>query len=230
MLKASQNRTKRAPLTEASMSSTPARCIGWFATTPTGRPARRMNPTSRLRREGGVDLEELPFVGDPPDELPHVVGLVRLLRNEGVQVARVARRLARLAGRRVVQVVRRQIGQQLADRREHRRVVPAHEVRDPRHGRVRPRAAELLLGHLFVGDRLDDVGTGHEEVGGLLGHEDEVGDRRRVDGAAGAGPEDRRDLRHDAGRPRVAQEDLRVARPARRRLPGCARPPSRSGR
>ena len=36
MLKASQNRTKRAPLSEALMSSAPAMTFGWLATTPTG--------------------------------------------------------------------------------------------------------------------------------------------------------------------------------------------------
>ena len=40
---------------------------------------------------------------------------------------------------------------------------------------------------------------------------DEVGDGRRVDGAARAGPEDRRDLRHDARGERVAEEDVGVA-------------------
>jgi len=37
MLKASQKRTKRAPLTEALISRTPARKAGWLATRPTGR-------------------------------------------------------------------------------------------------------------------------------------------------------------------------------------------------
>ena len=40
---------------------------------------------------------------------------------------------------------------------------------------------------------------------------DEVGDRRRIDRAAGARAEDRRDLRHDARGQRVAQEDVGVA-------------------
>jgi len=34
MLKASQKRTKRAPLIEELMSRQPARIAGWFATTP----------------------------------------------------------------------------------------------------------------------------------------------------------------------------------------------------
>ena len=46
MLNASQNRTNRAALTEASMSSVPARCAGWFATIPTRRPPSRAKPTT----------------------------------------------------------------------------------------------------------------------------------------------------------------------------------------
>src|SRR5260370_3039601 len=46
MLKQSQKRTKRAPFKELSMSNTPARYAGWFATTPTDRPSRRAKPRS----------------------------------------------------------------------------------------------------------------------------------------------------------------------------------------
>ncbi len=45
MLNASQKRTNRAPFTDASMSRTPARNAGWFATTPIERPFRRTKPT-----------------------------------------------------------------------------------------------------------------------------------------------------------------------------------------
>ena len=44
MLKASQNRMKRADLSEASMSRLPALTIGWLAITPMLAPPRRMNP------------------------------------------------------------------------------------------------------------------------------------------------------------------------------------------
>ena len=43
-LKASQVRTKRAALAEASMSSTPARAAGWLPTTPTVQPFMRLKP------------------------------------------------------------------------------------------------------------------------------------------------------------------------------------------
>ena len=78
-------------------------------------------------------------------------------------------------------------------------------------------AAEVLLGHLLVGDGADDLRAGDEHVARLLDHQDEVGDRRRVHRAAGARPHDGGDLRHHAGGERVAQEDVGVA--AERRHP-----------
>ena len=72
-------------------------------------------------------------------------------------------------------------------------------------------AAELLGGHVLLGHLLDHLGPGEEHVGGLLHHHDEVGDGRRIDGAAGAGAEDQRDLRHHARVEHVAQEDVGVA-------------------
>jgi len=72
-------------------------------------------------------------------------------------------------------------------------------------------AAELLHGHIFARDGLDDVRAGDEHVAGLLDHEDEVGDDGRVDRTAGAGPHDGRDLRDDTARKYVAGEDVGVA-------------------
>ena len=44
MLNASHVRTKRAPLADASMSSTPASAAGWLPTTPTVSPFMRLKP------------------------------------------------------------------------------------------------------------------------------------------------------------------------------------------
>ena len=76
---------------------------------------------------------------------------------------------------------------------------------------VRVRAAELLHRHVLVRDRLHDVRARDEHVARLAHHVGEVGDRRRVHGAARARAEDRADLRHDARRQRVPQEDVGVA-------------------
>ena len=90
-------------------------------------------------------------------------------------------------------------------------VVGHGEVRDAAGRVVRERAAELLLGDLLVRHRPDHVGAGHEHVARALDHDVEVGDGRRVDGAAGARPHDRGDLRDHAGGQRVAEEDVGVA-------------------
>ena len=49
MLKASQKRTNRPALNEASLSSTPASTAGWLATNPTVWPPRRPKPQMMLR-------------------------------------------------------------------------------------------------------------------------------------------------------------------------------------
>ena len=75
---------------------------------------------------------------------------------------------------------------------------------------MRHRPAERLGVDVLARHGPDDVGPRDEHVRRLLHHEDEVGDRRGVDAAARAGPHDQADLRHDAGRPDVAQEDVGV--------------------
>ena len=112
---------------------------------------------------------------------------------------------------RVVEVVRGQEAEQLANHGEALAVVVRHEVGDAGDLVVRGGAAERVLGDVLVGDGLDDVGAGDEHVAGFGGHQGEVGDGGRVDRAAGARAEDRRDLRDDAGGQGVAQEDVGVA-------------------
>ena len=113
---------------------------------------------------------------------------------------------------RIFQVVLGQEGHELADQRQALLLALRGEVRDAGRRPVHRRAAQLLEGDLLVRDRLDDVGARHEHVGGVLDHEDEVGDGGRVDGAARARPHHGGDLRHDARGQRVAQENVGVAR------------------
>ncbi len=78
-------------------------------------------------------------------------------------------------------------------------------------GIVRGRAAQRFLGDVFVGHGLDDVGAGDEHVAGLVHHEDEIGERGRIDRAARARAHDGGDLRDHAARKRIAQENIGVA-------------------
>jgi hypothetical protein len=61
MLKASQKRTKRAALIEASMSSTPASALGWLPTTPTAWPFRRAKPTITFWAYRGAISKKSPW-------------------------------------------------------------------------------------------------------------------------------------------------------------------------
>ena len=127
--------------------------------------------------------------------------------------------------RRRLEVVLGEERQEVARVLDARLLVRGDEVRDSRLRRVRGGAAEVLEADVLAGDRLHHVGAGDEHVRRPLGHQDEVGDRRRVDGAACAGPHDQRDLRNDPRGLDVAPEDLGVARERDDALldPGAAR-------
>ncbi len=108
-------------------------------------------------------------------------------------------------------LLERQEGEQLAHRLERRLLGVEGEVGHAGAGGVGLGAAQVLLGDLLVRHRPDHVRPGDEHVGGVLHHEDEVGDGRAVDRPAGAGAEDDRDLRDHAGGQGVAEEDVGVA-------------------
>ena len=179
---------------------------------PDGVAAEPREAADDVRRPVRLHLEELAVVDDLRDHLLHVVRLRRLVRDERVELRRLA--VDRIGGsgvRRALEVVLRQEREQVARVLEARLLVGRGEVRDAGLRRVRRRAAELLERDLLAGDRLHDVGAGDEHVRRALRHQHEVGDRGRVDGAAGARAEHERELRHDARGLDVAPEDLRVA-------------------
>ena len=72
-------------------------------------------------------------------------------------------------------------------------------------------AAEGLFRHLLVRHGLDHIRAGHEHVARVAHHHGEVGNRGRVDGAAGARAHHRRNLRNHARGEGVAQKDVGIA-------------------
>ena len=72
------------------MSSTPASAAGWLPTTPTEWPPSRAKPQTMFGGEARLHLEELAVVDDLRDHLLHVVRLGRLVRDERVQLGRLA--------------------------------------------------------------------------------------------------------------------------------------------
>ena len=187
MLKASHVRTNRAAFSADSMSSTPASTIGWLPTMPTVRPSTPPEPAQDRARPVREVLHELAVVDDRLDDLVHVVGQVRAGRQQVAQLR--AQPLGVVVGldrRGLLHVVLREVREQVAHVVEARLLVGGDERGDAGLRGVAHRPAELLQRDVLAGHRLHDVGAGDEHVRRLADHEDEVGHRRRVHGAAGA--------------------------------------------
>jgi hypothetical protein len=158
-----------------------------------------------------VDLEELAVVDDVTHHVAHVVGLVRAVRDDVVELGiHPVRIVGRHDARRRLHVVLRQERQEVARVLEAVVLVVEGEMRDPGLRVVRHRTAELLELDLLAGDRPDHVGAGDEHVRGVLDHRDEVRHGGRVHGAARARAHDQRDLGDDARALDVAHEDVPV--------------------
>ncbi|MNX91930.1 hypothetical protein D3C86_1240470 [compost metagenome] len=161
--------------------------------------------------EVGADLEEVGLVDHLQDQLLHVVGLVRIGRDQGVQRGLVAIRLViAVADRRLFAVRQGQEADQAADLGQGLQIILEGAVGDPRLAGVDAGAAQVLMADDLVGDGLHHVRAGHVHVGRVLHHEDEVGDGGRIDVAARARAHDDRDLRDDARGQGVLQEDVGV--------------------
>jgi hypothetical protein len=145
-----------------------------LATKPITDPASLAKPTTMLGRFG-VDFQERPAIRDQLDRLPHVVRLIARHGHQRVQRVRV---VARVVGdrlvRRVLGVVRRQIGEQLARELERAVLVVGHEVRDTGARGVHVGAAERFDVDFLAGDGANHVGAGDEHVAPAPNHDDKV--------------------------------------------------------
>jgi hypothetical protein len=145
------------------------------------------------------------------DQLLDVVGLVGVVRDQGVE--RVIEAVGRIIGRprrRLFLVRQRQVVEKAAQHHQRLDIVVEGQVGNAGLAGVRDGTTEFLGRHLFVGHGLHHLGTGDEHVGGVLDHEDEVGHRRAVHRAAGAGAHDHRDLRNHAAGHDVALEHVGI--------------------
>ena len=158
MLKQSQKRTNRAAFTDASMSRQPARCAGWFATTPTGRPSRRANPTTMLGAYSGWISKRSP---SSTTRAKNVLACRRAWRDRrGMRSIQRRRRRGRRGSRvggergRILAVV---LGQEASAARaapsRHARSSANARCATPERAACVCGAAEFLLRDLLVGDR-----------------------------------------------------------------------------
>ncbi len=150
-----------------------------------------------------VNLEEIIVIHDGMNRVFDVVGLLRVRRNKRVESFVAARgQIGSGASRRILEIVlkivRGQKTHQLTNHGQAIGVVARDEVSDTAFFVVGRRAAEFLLGHFFVRDGFDDVRAGNEHVGSFARHENKIGNRGRVNGAAGTRTHDGAYLRNDA--------------------------------
>ena len=158
-----------------------------------------------------MDLEELAVVHDAADNLIHVVRSVRAVGDNLVEgiFGTVGRVISRQI-RRFLHVVLRNIAEKLADGGDHFLFVFACEMSHTTLAGMNAGAAELLLGNFFTKDLLNYGRAGEEHVAGVLAHDCEVGEGRRINGTAGAGAEDGADLGNHTRCKDIALENLRV--------------------
>ena len=206
------------------MSRTPASTCGWLATMPTTIPPMRAKPTTRLGANSAWTSRNVAVVHQARDHVLHVVGLAGVLGDDPVQRLVVDDVLVEGQVGRRLQVVRRQVGQQRLDEVDRlasssaatKWMLPAMAA----WAAAPPRSSSLITSPVAAwitsGPAMNMCAVPSTMI-------DEVGQGRRVGRAAGAGPGDDRDLRHDARQQRVVVEDLAVARERVARLPGCAR-------
>ena len=146
---------------------------------------------------GGLDFQKVALVHQCPDDLVHVVGAARVGVDHVEQLGGGAVfGVVGLAPGRFFAGARGQVAENLTHQRQHFFVVLALQVGHAALGGMNVGPAQLLETDLFAGHRLDDLGSGDEHVAAAPAHQDEVGNRRAVDRAAGAGAENGAYLRH----------------------------------
>ena len=118
-----------------------------------------------------VDLEETVVVHDAADDAVHVVGLVRIVRDDVVQgVVRAAHRVVRGGHGGFLPVVLRQEGKEFLDGGDAFFLAGGGEMRDTALRGMDGCAAQGLVVHVLAGDALDDRRSGEIHVRGILDH------------------------------------------------------------
>ena len=165
-----------------------------------------------IRRIVRLQFEEVALVRDLVDQFLDIVGLVRIRRHQRVQgQVRAVDRIVRRPMRRLFLVVQWQEAQETAQLQDRLDIVFEGQIRDAGFRRMGRRTTQLLGGHRLIGDGFHDFRSGHEHVGRILDHEDKVGHGGRVDRAAGTGPHDHGNLRHDTGGQDVALKHIGIS-------------------
>ena len=154
-------------------------------------------------------LHEISIIHDRVDDLMHVVRFIRICRHKVVEfIIHAGDVIGALYERRLLHVILRDEAYQTTYFRDRLFFGCRYEMRHTGLRSVDLRTTELLYRHVFTGDSLDNFRSCDEHITVLLGHEDEVGQRRAVHCSTRARAEDNTDLRYDTGSQNITLEDL----------------------
>ena len=164
-------------------------------------------------REVFLNFVKIALVRGLQDQFLHVIGGVRVVGDQGVErIVDPARFVEERAHGGFIAVVEREEIDETSHFGHGFHVVLEGAIGDRGLARVGRGAAQFLCRHLFVRHGLHHVGAGHEHVGRIAHHEDEVGHRRRIDRATSARSHDHGNLGHHARGHDVALEHVGIAR------------------
>ena len=166
-----------------------------------------------IRREMLMDFVKFAVVDNHADNVFHVVRRIGIIGNNRVQFfVLTVGVVVGLNQRRIFQIVRRQEAEQITNLFNAIFLVFRREMCHARTAVVSHCAAEFFSGDFFGGNGFDNRRPRDEHLTGIFDHVNKIGDCRRIHSAARARSHDNGNLRNDAARRRVAEENSRVTR------------------
>ena len=126
-----------------------------------------------------MHLEEFAVIDNASDDIVHVVGLVRIVRDDLVQcVVSPADRVIGRNNRSLLHIVLRNVAEELLYDADAVLIVLCREMCHTALGGMNARAAKVLRGHCLAGHALDHCRACKEHVRSVLHHDGEVGQCR----------------------------------------------------
>ena len=158
-----------------------------------------------------MNLHEVAVIDNGIDDFVHVVGFVRVCRNDVVQIIVHAGDIIRtLYERSLLHIVLRDERNETTYLCQRLFLRSSYEMGNAGLGSVNLGATELLHGNVLTCNGFDYLRAGDEHIAVLLGHHDEVGQRRAIYCSTRARAENNRYLRHNAGSENVTFKNLCV--------------------
>ena len=159
-----------------------------------------------------MNLHEVTVIDDGVDDLVHVVRFIRVSRNDVVQIViHAGDVIGTLYERSLLHVVLRDEGNETTNFSQRLFLCSRHKMGHTGFGSVDLSAAELLYGYVLTGNGFHYLRAGDEHIGVLLGHHDEVGQRRAIYCSTGTRTKDHTNLRNNTRGQNVTLEDLGIA-------------------